>query len=467
MTQINRTAITDNEIKTLEERLGFKFKEELDPYLAVLGMDEPFWAIINRNCTKVRTRDLSTAGVIVERDGSFKFYWNPDFVGTLSSAQIRGLIIHEFMHLILEHVTTRRRKPHSLWNIATDLAINSMIDPKLLPKCGLYPGPRPKELGPWEAPVLPDPPEGEIRKPKRKMTTEEKDLNDHMMKLLETLTPKEAADYYFEVLINDPKVQEGMKGGTLEIILGNGGDDVNGIGNGMDDHDIWDDLDEDLKDMVREQIRDMVEQGIRRCDSNNQWGSVPSEMQQTLRDMIAGQVDWKALLRQFIGQSISCEKSNSIKRVNRKYPYIHPGRKRKYRAKVLVAIDQSGSVGDHNIEEMFGELNCLARHVDFTVMPFDTEVDEKCRIEWKRGQKKPTTRFRCGGTDFNAPTKFFNDRSGEWDALIIFSDGECSKPDPVFHGRRAYIIVPDRKLLFEPDPQDAVIQMTSDKRKHA
>lgn len=447
--------LTAAEEEALAMRLGFRFKDELEPFLLVLGMDEPFFAVINRNCVKIRTRDVPTAGVTVERDGTFKLLWNPDFVAALSREEVRGLLIHEFMHLILEHVTTRRRKPNQLWNVAADLAINSLIKPELLPKCGLYPGPRPKELGPWQELKLPPPPEGSKQKPRREPTTEDKKLNEHMIKLLESFPAKETSDFYFERLLADPEVQKAMASGIGEIIIGEGG---------MDDHDSWDDVDEDVRDMIREQLRDLVEQGIKAADSRNQWGSVPFEMQQILRDMVAGQVDWRALLRQFVGQSISCERTNSIKRINRKYPYVHPGTKRKHRSKILVAIDQSGSVGDDNIEEMFGELNVLARIVDFTVMPFDTEMSDKDRLDWKRGQKKPTIRFRSGGTDFNAPTKYFNDHPGEWDALIIFSDGECCKPDPVTRGRRAYVIVPNRKLLFEPDDSDVVIQMTPEKR---
>ena len=183
--------------------------------------------------------------------------------------------------------------------------------------------------------------------------------------------------------------------------------------------------------------------------------------------MIAGQVNWKTLLRQFIGMSITREKTSSIKRINRKYPYIHPGKKCKYRAKIAVYLDMSGSVGDDNIEEMWAELNCLARDVDFTVFAFDTEVNAKERIEWKRGQKRPSIRFNCGGTDFNAPTRHFtkNMASEGWTACIIMSDGECCKPDPMVHGRRAYIIVPDRKIGFVPDESDILIQMTREKRK--
>lgn len=449
--------MTAEEETSLETRFGFKFKDELEPFLLVLGMDEPFFAIINRNCIKIRTRDIPTAGVTVERDGAFKLLWNPDFISLLSKCEIRGLLIHEFMHLILEHVTLRRRKPHGLWNIATDLAINSLIKPELLPKCGLYPGPRPKELGPWQELKLPDPAEGSKRKRRREPTTEDKKLNEHMLKLLESFPPKETSDFYFERLLADPEVKKAMaNGGIGEIVIGDGS---------MDDHDSWDDVDDDIRDMVKEQLRDLIEQGIKAADSRNQWGSVPFEMQQILRELVANQVDWRALLRQFVGQSISCERTNSIKRINRKYPYVHPGTKRKHRSKILVAVDQSGSVGDDNIEEMFGELNSLARIVDFTVMPFDTVMSDKDRLDWKRGQKKPTIRFRAGGTDFDAPTKYFNDHPGEWDALIIFSDGECSKPGPVTRGRRAFIIVPNRKLLFEPDVCDLVIQMTPEKQK--
>lgn len=415
----------------------FQFRDALDPHLLLFMSEEPFWGQISRTISKVMTRDVPTAGVGIRPDGTIALYWNPDCIEQLTYKQIRGLLIHEFMHVILEHITLRRKKPNSLWNIATDLAINSLINPELLPKFIIYPGPRPQALGPWQELVLPGKPP---------MTPEEHVVHKEMMDLLEQMAPKKTSEEYFELLKKKVK---------FEIVLGAGD---------VDSHDGWDDLDDATRDVLREQLRDIVGRAFRQCESTNTWGSCPSEMQSVLRDMLSKEVDWQGILRHFVGQTVKADPRHSIKRINRRYPYIHPGRTFKRHGKVVVYVDQSGSVGDQNVETMFGELNSLGYHVDFTVYPFDTSVDEKNRIDWRKGQRIVTKRVRCGGTDFNAPTKHFNE-SGEWDAMIIFSDGECSKPMPITHGRRAFIIVPNRKLLFVPDDSDVLVQMQDPKKQ--
>ena len=58
--------------------------------------------------------------------------YNPRFMASIAEerqgngVEPRGAMVneHEQFHLMLQHVTSRRREPHSLWNIATDLAIN-------------------------------------------------------------------------------------------------------------------------------------------------------------------------------------------------------------------------------------------------------------------------------------------------------------------------------------------------------
>ena len=62
----------------------------------------------------------------------------------------------------------------------------------------------------------------------------------------------------------------------------------------------------------------------------------------------------------------------------------------------------------------------------FTVVPFDTEVDESKVYEWKKGQNKKTERVLCGGTCFEAPTKWANENTV--DGLIILTDMEAPKP---------------------------------------
>ena len=87
------------------------------------------------------------------------------------------------------------------------------------------------------------------------------------------------------------------------------------------------------------------------------------------------------------------------------YPGIHPGSRRKYTSSWAVYVDQSGSVGDESLSLLFGELSQLAKKTSFDVYYFDTEVDVDSKFTWKKGSRVSPKRTRCGGTNFEAPTK--------------------------------------------------------------
>ena len=95
--------------------------------------DEPFYAALSRHINKQSCESIPTAGVCIDpNSGTFILLYNPNFVSSLNDNEIKLLLKHEFMHLILDHVTSRMpAKTHiKMWNHATDLAINSEIFPK-------------------------------------------------------------------------------------------------------------------------------------------------------------------------------------------------------------------------------------------------------------------------------------------------------------------------------------------------
>ena len=76
----------------------------------------------------------------------------------------------------------------------------------------------------------------------------------------------------------------------------------------------------------------------------------------------------------------------------------------------------------------FSELNKLAEIAEFTVIPFDTVVADDKVYTWKKGQSKKTERVLTGGTCFNAPTKYVNER--DFDGHIVLTDLMAPKPVP-------------------------------------
>ena len=74
----------------------------------------------------------------------------------------------------------------------------------------------------------------------------------------------------------------------------------------------------------------------------------------------------------------------------------------------------------------FAELNKLAKLAEFTVIPFDSEVAEDNVYVWKKGESRKWERVRYGGTDFDPPTKYVNDRN--FDGHIVLTDMCAPKP---------------------------------------
>ena len=181
-------------------------------------------------------------------------------------------------------------------------------------------------------------------------------------------------------------------------------------------------------------------------------------MRGELRKMCSNEVDWKSVLRAFCGMSQRANRSRTMKRINRKYPYIHSGRKVGHSANVAVYVDQSGSVDDASLALIYAELEQLSRKVTFTFIPFDSTVDTDNEIVWKKGKKQRLNRFRCGGTNFHAVAEHAEANKHRFDGYIVCTDGEAADPGPS-RMRRAWVIVPDRKLYFDKR-NDTLVQMT-------
>ena len=217
---------------------------------------------------------------------------------------------------------------------------------------------------------------------------------------------------------------------------------------------------------MKGKIKQHLEKAVADCDSTGQWGSISAGTRAQLRELLNNDIPWETVLKQFCGLSRRADRASSVRRINRKYPGIHPGTQRNYKASIAVYIDQSGSVGDSDLELFFGTLLSLAKHVEFVLYNFDTEVDEASERVWNRTRNPGLERTRCGGTDFRAPTAHANKNMSRFDGYLIMTDGEAPDPGPS-KLRRGWVICPDRDLIFTPSSRDFVIKMKDRNAKAA
>ena len=371
----------------------------LNMHTARLLMREPFFAALSRRIDKIESTAIPTAGVRVNPDSAqFELMYNPEFFAALSDEHKQGILMHEFYHLVFEHVTSRKPADglKRIDNIAMDLAINCHIS-KMLPSES---NPGPEISGePMQACI---PGEG----------------------MFKDLPPYKTYEWYLEEL--KKMQQEQQQDGDGEG--GQGSGDPFGNMDSLDSHDEFGDVDGTTQEIASERMKEAIKKAAEEAEKSRNWGSVSSTMRQDIMERIATKVDWRKVLRYFVKTSQRADKRSTPRRLNKRFPKVHPGKRVRRQAKIAVSIDQSGSVDDAMLAAFFSELNKLAEIAEFTVIPFDTAVAESKIYTWKKGQNKKTERVLTGGTCFNAPTKYVNEKG--FDGHIILTDLMAPKPIP-------------------------------------
>ena len=439
----------------VEEEVELLTRERFDKIMLKFLIDEPFFSDIMRCIRKEMTNTIPTAGVLC-KDDNIVMYWNPKFVSTLPVRQMFGLLKHECYHLIYQHCTSRKQEPHLMWNIATDLAINCTIPYAELPKGGLIPG---------RATETPD----DVSHLPKELLEQSKKLSE----FIEQLPPYKSSEWYMEKIMNDEDIQDAINDcmGGKSIMIGKAGDGecegegegCNATSAGFDYHFDNDSMSEGDKAMIDAKVKDIIKKATERADRSNSWGTVGASTQKQIRAMMHKEVDWKNVLRYFCGTKQRANRSRSFRRINRKYPYIHPGRKTSHTSNIVIYIDQSGSVNDSDLTLLFSTLNDLASKVTFTCYHFDTKVDDDSKYVWKKNKKvdKPY-RTRCGGTCFNAAEDHYRTISGAYDGYIIMTDGYAPKPKTCI-SKRCWVLLPGVKPSFPIDRRDTVVLMERNK----
>lgn len=400
----------------------------IDKELVAFVQEEPFFGAISMYVPKVSDWKVDTAYVCADKQGNVKMGYNPDFMYGIPSKHKIGVIMHELCHVTLMHIAERcvaDRSKSRLWNIATDLAIDSIIGEDRLPSFCLMPG---------RAPQTDDP---------------------KLAALIVGFPKLQSADWYMARL-EEYAEKNGKKNaeGEYELSIGNEN------GETLDGHGGWGDIPDEMRDIIREQVREMIEKGAQAAHQRGSWGSIPSEMQAQIEAMLKHELDWKAILRMFIGRTRSMERQSTMKRINKRLPYMMPGARRSTTANVLCAIDQSGSVSDEDVQRFLAETFAASKEGKIDIVNFDTDMDESSLQSVTNGQNFKWARTRCGGTDFDAVQRYLNNsrRRGKYSACLIMTDGYAPKMGAVV-GTKVMWVITETGDISAARPGDLVVKM--------
>jgi predicted metal-dependent peptidase len=206
---------------------------------------------------------------------------------------------------------------------------------------------------------------------------------------------------------------------------GNNGSDGEGIEKENQDEITYD---ENLTDADKEIIKHITKEIKRNYAKQHGYGSIEIEediepknakIEKDVADLV-NQMEWGLTYQ-------------------RKHPLGYPLRYYPSTKRIVVFIDQSGSMGNEDLAKIFYILNQLKFKYNIETYAFD--VDYK-KIEKNR-------RVKIGGTDIQFLIQYLNDNPS--DEVIIFTDGYLDFPEGLknYSDRIAFVIIDEKGYIIE------------------
>jgi hypothetical protein len=101
----------------------------------ILNTEQHLYSALLQNCRQA----ISTAGVRISGTGQVELSINQKFWDSLEGYQGVGLLMHEMLHILYEHLTWGKLLDQRIANFAMDITINQFIPKHWLPRGALLP----------------------------------------------------------------------------------------------------------------------------------------------------------------------------------------------------------------------------------------------------------------------------------------------------------------------------------------
>lgn len=326
------------------------------------------------------------------------FYYNSEFINSLSLKECEFLFGHEVLHVVYDHIGRREDRNPILSNIAADYCVNQdLIDYNI--------GQRITKVK-----ILYD------RKYKG-MSFEE--VYDDLYKNATKINMQDLLDQILD---------EHMDGD------GGGGDGVGeGEGPGSGKRKKPSLSQEELKE-----IRDEIKEAVLQAGQASGAGNLPAGVQRLISDMTESIINWRELLLQQIQSTI--KQDYSWMRTSRRSWHmdaVMPGMIPGDTVDVCIAIDTSGSITEKELKIFLSEIKgIMESYTDYKIhlWCFDTAVHNPQVFNQETMHDILTYEPKGGGgTDFDANWTFMKENQIEPKKLIVFTDmcpfGSWGDPD--------------------------------------
>ncbi len=203
---------------------------------------------------------------------------------------------------------------------------------------------------------------------------------------------------------------------------------------------LWEENEGALNDIQEQIQKAQVEQG---------WGSIGGGLKRTVNESADFSFDYRRALNKLRQDIVSEARLLTRMKPSRRYGFSAMGSRYNRKANVLIAVDSSGSIG----EESFAHFYTAVKNIFFLgiiekidLIFFDVNLKNTVPVKFTKNVSIKDVKGK-GGTDFQCAIDFFYEHSGEYNGMIIFTDGEASCPD--FCGLKNILWIMDSRLSYE------------------
>jgi len=380
----------------------------------------PFISYLMTYCDLRISDEVPTMGV--NKEGVL--FVNEEWVKTISNDELKGVIIHEILHLVYGHIDRRfnEGRDSKILNVACDLKVNATI----------------KMMG-AEQHIY------SLELPKGALMTDWNDKFKYDNWEIEKVKKKDSIDLYREL----KKLKDNNN-------------DMPDRGNNGDSH----------MDDNTEKNPNIKGNGNRDSDVDDFWRTKTLQAGQhqkmrgtncgALDDLIASvgesKQDWRQVIQNMIaGQEISDYTWAKPRKTYASTDIYLPSEVRES-VKVGIYVDTSGSVSNDELNRFLNEINGIFAQfnsVEVMLKCFDTKMREKQEFDGHI----PTLNIQGrGGTDFNCI--FEDDDVNEYSTILVFTDGEAPAPDKrEFTGECVWCISKEGDTSYLKDTGDVILEV--------
>jgi predicted metal-dependent peptidase len=390
-----------------------------------LLFQQPFFATLCLRLTLIpaAVSTMATNGKVI--------YYSPAFVDALTQEELQGVLAHEVLHCALAHHCRRGVRRPRLWNVAADYAINPIVlqNGLSLPAGALirpeYDGLSAEEIysrleqegicdGQNQTPVPSGAGDGSSQLPSQSQAGAGGSGNSHS-RPSQGSSPTSTAQ--------SPQPENPAQP------LGDG-DDLNepragGFGEVLDASDEKGKPASEAE--ITRQANDWAiaaEQAMRTAKS---CGHEPAGVERPLNEARESRQDWRAILRDFIAATVSCDYSWSPP--NRRHVasglYL-PSVRREGVGTIVIGVDTSGSIGEEELRQFAGEITAISDQAQpelIHVVYCDAAVSSTQEF----GPSEPITLTPQGGggTDFRPVFDWVENNDVQPVCLVYLTDLCC------------------------------------------